>query len=116
MIRQATVGLALSLALVAQAPAKEAKQEVQLTEHDALMDHGDGHLMDMEGGMIMGQNKDKLPGGCDKVAEDKEITVKAGRKYSKPGFVFGFDQNQFQFKPCTRLKVNFVNEDNVRHQ
>lgn len=116
MMRQVTVGLALSLALVAQAPAKEAKQDVQLTEHDALMDHGDGHLMDMEGGMIMGQNKDKLPGGCDKVAEDKEITVKAGRKYSKPGFVFGFDESQWQFKPCTRLKVNFINEDNVRHQ
>lgn len=116
MMRRLTIGLALSLAFVAQVPAKEAKQDSKIVVHDALMDHGDGHFMDMEGGMVMGQNKDKLPGGCDSIAEDKEITVRAGRKYAKPGFVFGFDENQWRFKPCTRLTVNFINEDNVRHQ
>ena len=25
-----------------------------------LMDHGDGHLMEMSGGMVMGQNTDKV--------------------------------------------------------
>lgn len=116
MTRNLTYGILLAGVLLGPAHAKEPTQASELNVHDSLMDHGDGHLMDMEGGMIMGQNKDKLPGGCDSVSEDKEITVKAGRKYAKPGFVFGFDQNRWQFKPCTRLKVNFVNEDNIRHQ
>ncbi|TAN46672.1 MAG: copper oxidase [Methylococcaceae bacterium] len=117
MKRQLIVGLTFALAaMTAQAQPREPKQEVNPVVHDALMDHGDGHLMDMQGGMIMGQNKDTLPGGCDEIAENKEITVKAGRKYAKPGFIFGFDQNQWKVKPCTRLTVNFINEDNVRHQ
>jgi plastocyanin len=92
--------------------------EPVIVEHKNLMDHGDGHLMDMDGGMIMGQNKDKLPAGCNRISEDKEITVHAGRKYSKqfPGTMFGFDQHEWKIKPCTRLTIHFVNEDNVRHQ
>lgn len=93
-------------------------EEVKIVEHNQLMDHGDGHLMDMDGGMIMGQNKDKLPAGCDRISEDAQITVHAGRKYSKeyPGTIFGFDKHEWRVKPCTRLTVTFINEDNVRHQ
>lgn len=92
-------------------------QEYQ--DHDGmLMNHGDGHLMDMAGGMVMGNNPDTLPGGCDKVAETKEITVHAGHKYAEkfPGRMFAFDTQEFQFKPCTKLTVHFINDDNVRHQ
>jgi len=88
-------------------------------DHDSmLMDHGDGHLMDMAGGMVMGQNADTLPGGCDSISETKEITVHAGHKYAEkfPGRMFAFDTQEFNFKPCTKLTVHFVNEDNVRHQ
>lgn len=88
-------------------------------EHDRmLMDHGDGHLMDMAGGMVMGQNADTLPGGCEKISETKEITVHAGHKYAEkfPGRMFAFDTQEFNFKPCTKLTVHFVNEDNIRHQ
>jgi plastocyanin len=88
-------------------------------EHDSmLMDHGDGHLMDMAGGMVMGQNTDTLPGGCDSISETKEITVHAGHRYAEkfPGRMFAFDTQEFNFKPCTKLTVHFVNEDNVRHQ
>ena len=88
-------------------------------EHDSmLMDHGDGHLMDMAGGMVMGQNTDTLPGGCNSISETKEITVHAGHKYAEkfPGRMFAFDAQEFNFKPCTKLTVHFVNEDNVRHQ
>jgi plastocyanin len=88
-------------------------------EHDKmLMDPGDGHLMDMAGGMVMGQNADTLPGGCDSISETKEITVHAGHKYAEkfPGRMFAFDTQEFNFKPCTKLTVHFVNEDNVRHQ
>ena len=93
-------------------------QEQTIIDHNKLMDHGDGHLMDMDGGMVMGQNKDKLPAGCDRVSEDVQITVRAGRKFSKeyPGTMFGFDKHEWKVKPCTRLTVNFINEDNVRHQ
>ena len=74
--------------------------------------------MDMDGGMVMGQNTDTLPGGCDKIAATKEITVHAGHKYSEkfPGTMFAFDQQEYQFEPCTKLTVHFVNEDDIRHQ
>lgn len=88
-------------------------------DHDGmLMNHGDGHLMDMAGGMVMGNNPDTLPGGCDKIAETKEITVHAGHKYAEkfPGRMFAFDTQEFQFKPCTKLTVHFINDDSVRHQ
>ena len=92
----------------------------ELVDHDAgmLMNHGDGHLMDMAGGMVMGNNPDTLPGGCEKVAETKEITVHAGHKYAEkfPGRMFAFDTQEFQFKPCTKLTVHFINDDSVRHQ
>jgi hypothetical protein len=83
-----------------------------------LMDHGDGHLMEMSGGMVMGQNTDKLPGGCDSISETKEVTVHAGHKYAEkfPGRMYAFDTQEFNFKPCTKLTVHFVNEDKVRHQ
>jgi len=109
---------ALIASLILSVSAVNAAEEPVIVEHNQLMDHGDGHLMDMDGGMIMGQNKDKLPAGCDKVSEDVKIEVHAGRKYSKPfpGTIFGFDKHEWRVKPCTRLTVTFVNEDNVRHQ
>jgi F0F1-type ATP synthase assembly protein I len=92
---------------------------VEYEEHDSmLMDHGDGHLMDMAGGMVMGQNTNTLPGGCDRISETREITVHAGHKYAEnfPGRMYAFDTQEFSFKPCTKLTVHFINEDNIRHQ
>lgn len=90
----------------------------KIVEHNKLMSHGDGHLMDMGGAMVMGQNTDTLPGGCDKIAATKEITVHAGHKYAKnfPGRIFAFDKQEYQFEPCTKLTVHFINEDSIRHQ
>jgi plastocyanin len=112
MVKLLSVGVLIVL-FSASAMAQEYE------EHDSmLMDHGDGHLMDMAGGMVMGQNTDTLPGGCDSISETKEITVHAGHKYAEkfPGRMFAFDTQEFNFKPCTKLTVHFVNEDNVRHQ
>ncbi len=106
-------GLALLLASMSvNSIAKEYEK------HNALMNHGDGHLMDMGGGMVMGQNADTLPGGCDSIAVTKEITVHAGHKYAEkfPGRMFAFDTQEFNFEPCTKLTVHFINDDNVRHQ
>ncbi len=104
------------LALTVSLPAY-AKKEF-LDHSSLLMDHGDGHFMDMDGGMVMGQNTDTLPGGCDSISATKEITVRAGHKYSKkfPGRMYAFDKQVFQFEPCTKLTVNFINDDNIRHQ
>jgi plastocyanin len=96
-----------------------AQDEKEFVDHTPmLMDHGDGHMMDMEGGMVMGQNKDRLPGGCDRISQDTEMTVRAGHKYAKkfPGTMYAFDQQEWRFKPCTRLTVHFINEDSIRHQ
>ncbi len=112
MVKLLSVGV---LIVLFSAPAVAQEYE----EHDSmLMDHGDGHLMDMAGGMVMGQNTDTLPGGCDSISETKEITVHGGHKYAEkfPGRMFAFDTQEFNFKPCTKLTVHFVNEDNVRHQ
>lgn len=90
-----------------------------LVDHNKmLMDHGYGHKMDMEGGMVMGENLDRLPAGCDKISEEKQFTVHAGREYAKqyPGTIFGFDQHQWQVKPCAKVTVEFINDDKVRHQ
>jgi hypothetical protein len=92
---------------------------VEIEDHTKmLMDHGDGHLMEMSGGMVMGQNTDKLPGGCDSISETKEVTVHAGHKFAEkfPGRMFAFDTQEFNFKPCTKLTIHFVNEDKIRHQ
>ena len=112
MVKLLSVGV---LMVLFSAPVTALEYE----EHDSmLMDHGDGHLMDMAGGMVMGQNAKTLPGGCDSISETKEITVHAGHKYAEkfPGRMFAFDTQEFNFKPCTKLTVHFVNEDNVRHQ
>jgi hypothetical protein len=111
------VKLLLVGALVLGFTAPLAAQEVE-DHNKMLMDHGDGHLMDMAGGMVMGQNADTLPGGCTSISETKEITVHAGHKYAEkfPGRMYAFDTQEFNFKPCTKLTVNFVNEDHIRHQ
>ena len=111
------VKLLLVGALVLGFSAPLSAQEFE-DHNKMLMDHGDGHLMDMAGGMVMGQNTDKLPGGCDSISETKEVTVHAGHKYAEkfPGRMFAFDIQEFHFKPCTKLTVHFINEDSIRHQ
>ncbi len=108
----------LVTAMLALAVSPPAFSEKKFLDHTNLMDHGDGHLMDMDGGMIMGQNTDTLPGGCDKISAIEEITVHAGHKYSEkfPGTMFAFDTQEYHFKPCTKLTIHFINDDNIRHQ
>lgn len=112
MTKILSVGL-LTIFFSASLAAEEVEDHTKM-----LMDHGDGHLMEMSGGMVMGQNTDKLPGGCDSISETKEVTVHAGHKYAEkfPGRMFAFDTQEFNFKPCTKLTVHFVNEDKIRHQ
>lgn len=107
--------LVLSLAICTSVSAKEFQNHTTLMEHG---EHSEGHLMDMGGAMVMGQNTDTLPGGCDSVSAVKEITVHAGHKYAEkfPGTMFAFDTQEYQFEPCTKLTVHFINDDDIRHQ
>jgi len=71
-----------------------------------------------EWGMVMNENYDQLPQGCDSLAGEIDVTIKAGREYAKefPGTIFGYSQHEFNFPQCTRVQVTFINEDNIRHQ
>lgn len=96
-----------------------AAAEPEFVDHDEiLMDHGDGHMMDMDGGMVMGQNADTLPDSCKKISDEVEITVRAGRKYAEqfPGTLFTFNNQQWRVEPCSKITWHFINEDNIRHQ
>lgn len=69
-------------------------------------------------GMVMHENKETLPKDCTAISEEITIDIKAGVKYSAPyaGTVFGFSEHQWQAKPCSRITVNFTNDDEIRHQ
>jgi hypothetical protein len=82
------------------------------------MDH---HHMDMDmdtKGMVMYENKDTLPKDCTEISEDVTIKVRAGTKFAEqfPGTVFGYDEHQWQVKPCSRITVELTNDDDIRHQ
>ena len=69
-------------------------------------------------GMVMGNNPDKLPDDCMEITGEYEINVVAGTSHAKPyaSTTFGFNEHEWQVKPCSRITVNFKNEDDVRHQ
>lgn len=67
---------------------------------------------------VVNENTDRLPPGCSEIAGDEEITVRGGRAFARefPGVVYTFDRHSWDFDPCTRVTITFVNEDSVRHQ
>ncbi len=79
--------------------------------------HMNAMKMDIHG-MVMNENIDKLPKDCKEIAEEVTIQIKAGTEYAKPypGTVFGYDQHQWKVSPCSRITVEFSNEDEIRHQ
>ena len=82
----------------------------------AMMNH-DGMIMD-EKGMVMNANRDKLPKDCQKISEDVDLTIHAGHKHALKfnGKMFAFDQQQWDVKPCSRINITFINDDQIRHQ
>jgi plastocyanin len=69
-------------------------------------------------GAVMGQNMDELPPGCEGVAGWDNITIRGGTDQAGqfPGTVFTYSQRDFEYEPCTRLTVTFINTDETRHQ
>ena len=91
-----------------------ASQNVSAEDH---VGHHSGMMMD-EKGMIMNANSDNLPRDCQKISETVDITVHAGQKYALKfnGKMFAFDQQQWDVKPCAKLNITFINDDQIRHQ
>ena len=83
----------------------------------SAMMHHDGMIMD-DKGMIMNANTDKLPKDCQKISGDVDITVHAGQKHALKfnGKMFAFDRQEWNVKPCSRVNITFINDDNIRHQ
>ena len=82
----------------------------------AAMNHA-GMSMD-EKGMIMNDNKDKLPKDCKEISENVDVTVHAGQKHARKfnGIMFAFDAQEWHVKPCARINFTFINDDHIRHQ
>ncbi len=77
------------------------------------------HDMQLDaGGIVMNANADTPPRGCDGISGDVSFTVRAGRDYAGglPGAIFGMSERDLHVPPCSRVTVEFVNEDAVRHQ
>ena len=71
-----------------------------------------------ETGMVMNQNTDVLPRDCAAISRDYEFEVTAGTEFAEqyPGAIFSYDRNEFEAEPCSRIRITFVNHDEVRHQ
>ena len=87
-----------------------------LTALAMVMNH-DGMYMD-EKGMIMHANENNLPKDCPKISEEVTVTIRAGHKHATkfPGKMFAFDHQEWHVKPCAKVKIHFVNDDQIRHQ
>ena len=85
-------------------------------ESASAMNHG-GMLMD-EKGMIMNANSDNLPRDCPAISENVDITIHAGQKHALKftGKMFAFDRQEWNVKPCAKINITFINDDQIRHQ
>jgi len=89
---------------------------LSVIESASAMNHG-SMLMD-EKGMIMNANSDNLPRDCTKISENVDITIHAGQKHALKftGLMFAFDQQEWDVKPCAKINITFINDDQIRHQ
>jgi plastocyanin len=80
--------------------------------------HALHHMAVRPAGVVMNENASTLPPECVEIVRDYELTIKANRKYARemPGLIFGMSQHEVRVEGCSRIHVNFVNEDDVRHQ
>jgi len=91
----------------------------EMMDHDA-MDHGEhGHNMTLDDeGMVMNANHDRLPEDCSVISEDREFKIQVGRRYTagRPGVIYGYSEHEIHVEPCSRVTVELINGDSVRHQ
>jgi uncharacterized cupredoxin-like copper-binding protein len=82
----------------------------------AVMDHS--RMMMNDKFMIMNANPDKLPQDCQQISENVDITIRAGHKHALKftGKMYAFDQQEWNVKPCAKINITFINDDQIRHQ
>jgi len=87
-------------------------------QDDPAAGHAHHHVTAPSGGVVMNENRDRLPRGCTGISRDYVFTIEAGRAYAadRPGLMFGYSRNELVVEPCSRIEITFVNEDEVRHQ
>ena len=71
-----------------------------------------------EKGMVMNANSDNLPKDCQQISEVVDLTIRAGHQYAAKfnGKMFSFDKQEWNVKPCAKINITFVNDDQIRHQ
>lgn len=81
-------------------------------------DHSHHEMAVATTGVVMNENRNTLPRGCDEISRDYQLTIRGGREYARavPGMTFGLSEHDVRVEPCSRIEVTFVNEDDVRHQ
>ncbi len=82
------------------------------------MEHSHHGMQMDDKGMIMNANSSNLPRDCEKISENVDITIHAGQKHALKfnGKMFAFDQQQWDVKPCAKINITFINDDDIRHQ
>ncbi|GAB6142028.1 hypothetical protein JCM14076_27570 [Methylosoma difficile] len=76
------------------------------------------HMLMDDKGMVMNANSDKLPQDCQKISETVNLTIRAGHQHAVAfnGKMFAFDKQQWDVKPCAKINITFINDDQIRHQ
>lgn len=71
-----------------------------------------------EKGMVMNANSDNLPRDCQQISETVDLTIHAGHQYAAKfnGKMFSFDAQEWNVKPCAKINITFINDDQIRHQ
>jgi len=113
----------LAASAQAQAPAQSAAPAQDSAAPQAETHHHSHHDMHTgmrhsSAGMVMNENREQLPRGCEEISGDVEFTIRVGAEYASnvPGKIYGFSAHELRVEPCSRLTVTLVNEDQVRHQ
>ena len=80
--------------------------------------HHDHGMRVEDAGVVMNENKETLPRGCDSISTDHVLKIQVGRAFAAdvPGMIYGFDEHDVRVEPCSRVTVTLVNDDEVRHQ
>lgn len=89
-----------------------------LTQNEGSDSH-QHHAMTVDrAGVVMNENRDTLPRGCEKIATEHKFTIYAGREYAddEHGMTFGMSEHDTRVEPCSRITVTFINDDEIRHQ
>jgi hypothetical protein len=70
----------------------------------------------VENGVVVNENTDRLPPGCNSITGTRNVTIRAGRTIAAPGEMFAYKRDVLNIDSCTKVNVMFVNEDEIRHQ